>query len=103
KVIGLTATPFTPGMAEHWDGIGNGATVNFLLREKWRTRHPPEDEAASRFPSQPPARMIGRAIPTWSDGENDDLEGTSGEAGKARSRRPRSPRRDQEEHRRGPC
>lgn len=35
KVIGLTATPFTPGMAEHWDGIVNGATVNFLLREKW--------------------------------------------------------------------
>ena len=31
KVIGLTATPFTAGMAEHWDGIVNGATVNQLL------------------------------------------------------------------------
>lgn len=32
KVIGLTATPFTAGMAEHWDGIVNGATVNQLLK-----------------------------------------------------------------------
>lgn len=31
KVIGLTATPFTAGMAKHWDGIVNGATVNSLL------------------------------------------------------------------------
>jgi superfamily II DNA or RNA helicase len=32
KVIGLTATPFTAGMADHWDGIVNGATVNQLLK-----------------------------------------------------------------------
>ena len=33
KVIGLTATPFTAGMADHWDGVVNGATVNKLLAE----------------------------------------------------------------------
>lgn len=37
KVIGLTATPFTAGMAEHWDGLVNGATVNKLLGEKYLT------------------------------------------------------------------
>lgn len=31
KVIGLTATPFTAGMADHWDDVVNGATVNQLL------------------------------------------------------------------------
>lgn len=31
RVVGLTATPFTAGMAEHWDGFVNGATVNYLL------------------------------------------------------------------------
>ncbi|WP_204569899.1 DEAD/DEAH box helicase [Arsenicitalea aurantiaca] len=31
KVIGLTATPFTAGMAENWDFVVNGATVNTLL------------------------------------------------------------------------
>lgn len=35
KVIGLTATPFTAGMADHWDGLVNGATVNFLLKQGW--------------------------------------------------------------------
>lgn len=37
KVIGLTATPFTAGMAENWDGLVNGATVNKLLAEKFLT------------------------------------------------------------------
>lgn len=37
KIIGLTATPFTAGMAEHWDCIVNGATVNFLLSQGWLT------------------------------------------------------------------
>ncbi|MEQ1955988.1 DEAD/DEAH box helicase [Mesorhizobium yinganensis] len=32
KVIGLSATPFTAGMADHWDGVVNGATVNQLLK-----------------------------------------------------------------------
>lgn len=31
KVIGLTATPFTAGMAENWDGLVNSATTNQLL------------------------------------------------------------------------
>lgn len=34
KVIGLTATPFSAGMAENWDGMVNGATVNQLLAQK---------------------------------------------------------------------
>jgi superfamily II DNA or RNA helicase len=33
KVIGLTATPFTAGMDEHWDGLVNSTTVNKLLAE----------------------------------------------------------------------
>lgn len=37
KVIGLTATPFTAGMAHHWDGVVNGATVNQLLAQKFLT------------------------------------------------------------------
>lgn len=37
KVIGLTATPFTAGMAENWDGLINGATVNKLLADKYLT------------------------------------------------------------------
>ena len=35
KAIGLSATPFATGMAEHWDGLVNGATVNFLLAQGW--------------------------------------------------------------------
>ena len=31
KVIGLSATPFTAGMAEHWEGLVNSTTVNKLL------------------------------------------------------------------------
>lgn len=34
KTIGLTATPFTAGMADNWDGMVNGATVNQLLAQK---------------------------------------------------------------------
>jgi DNA repair protein RadD len=33
KVIGLTATPFTDGMSEDWDGLVNITTVNKLLAE----------------------------------------------------------------------
>lgn len=32
KVIGLTATPFSDGMADQWDGLVNGATVDRLLK-----------------------------------------------------------------------
>lgn len=31
RVIGLTATPFTAGMADNWDGLVNSTTVNQLL------------------------------------------------------------------------
>lgn len=37
KVIGLTATPFTAGMADNWDGIVNSATTNQLLEMKMLT------------------------------------------------------------------
>lgn len=33
RVIGLTATPFTAGMAEDWDGLVNSITVNQLLAQ----------------------------------------------------------------------
>ncbi|GHA13513.1 helicase [Devosia pacifica] len=33
NAIGLTATPFTAGMADHWDGLVNSTTVNQLLSE----------------------------------------------------------------------
>lgn len=35
KVIGLTATPFTKGMDETWDGFVNSTTVNKLLADKF--------------------------------------------------------------------
>lgn len=37
KVVGLTATPFTPGMAENWDGLVNGETVNNLIANGYLT------------------------------------------------------------------
>ena len=37
KVIGLTATPFAAGMAEEWDGVVNGITVNKLLEQGFLT------------------------------------------------------------------
>lgn len=33
RVVGLTATPFTAGMADHWDGLVNVTTVNKLVGE----------------------------------------------------------------------
>ncbi|WMT85586.1 DEAD/DEAH box helicase family protein [Pelagibacterium sp. 26DY04] len=35
KVIGLTATPFTAGMADEWDGLVNSITVNELIKQKF--------------------------------------------------------------------
>ncbi|MDB5620533.1 DEAD/DEAH box helicase [Tardiphaga sp.] len=37
KVIGLTATPFTAGMTEDWDGLVNSVTVNELLKQGFLT------------------------------------------------------------------
>ena len=37
KVIGLTATPFTAGMADHWQSVVNGATTNHLLAKGFLT------------------------------------------------------------------
>lgn len=35
--IGLSATPFRPGMAREWDGFVNGATVNYLISKSYLT------------------------------------------------------------------
>lgn len=35
KAIGLTATPFTAGMANDWDGLVNSTTVNKLLEQQF--------------------------------------------------------------------
>lgn len=80
KVIGLTATPFTAGMAQHWDGVVNGATVNQLLEmgfltplkikacvspdmvgaKKKFTGEYEEEEAGSRG-----ITIIGDVVQTW--------------------------------------
>lgn len=80
KVIGLTATPFTAGMADHWDGLVNSTTVNKLLAEgflaplrikacvtpdmkgvkKKFTGEYDEDEAGQRG-----ITIIGNVVDTW--------------------------------------
>jgi DNA repair protein RadD len=35
RVIGLTATPFTSGMADDWDGLVNSTTVNALIGQSF--------------------------------------------------------------------
>jgi DNA repair protein RadD len=35
KVLGLTATPFTKGMADDWDGMVNSTTVNKLIADRF--------------------------------------------------------------------
>lgn len=37
RVLGLSASPFTAGMAQNWDGVVNGATVNYLLERGFLT------------------------------------------------------------------
>lgn len=80
KIIGLTATPFTAGMAEYWGGLVNGATVNRLLKDgflaplkikacvspdmtgakKKFTGEYEDEEAASRG-----ITIIGDVVQTW--------------------------------------
>lgn len=80
KIIGLTATPFTAGMAEYWGGLVNGATVNRLLGDgylaplkikacvspdmtgakKKFTGEYEDEEAASRG-----ITIIGDVVQTW--------------------------------------
>lgn len=38
KAIGLTATPFTAGMADDWDGLVNSVTVNELIAQGYLAR-----------------------------------------------------------------
>src|SRR5687768_1004354 len=37
RVVGLTATPFTKGLAKYFDVLVNAATTNELIREGWLT------------------------------------------------------------------
>lgn len=79
KVVGLTATPFSPGMADHWEGIVNSATTNQLLEmgnlaplkikacvapdmtgAKIRLGEYAEDDSASRG-----IVIIGDVVQTW--------------------------------------
>lgn len=80
KVVGLTATPFTAGMADHWDGLVNSTTVNKLLADgflaplrikacvtpdmkgvkKKFTGEYDEDEAGQRG-----ITIIGNVVDTW--------------------------------------
>lgn len=81
KVVGLSATPFTAGMADHWDGLVNSTTVNQLLADKWLaplkikacvtpdmkgakkkfTGEYADDDAGERG-----IRIIGDVVQTWS-------------------------------------
>lgn len=79
RVIGLTATPFTAGMADKWDGVVNVTTVNRLLAEgylaplkikacvapdmkgaKKRGGEYEDNEAGERG-----IRIIGNVVHTW--------------------------------------
>ncbi|TPM59135.1 ATP-dependent helicase [Mesorhizobium sp. B2-2-4] len=80
RVIGLTATPFTAGMAENWDGLVNGATVNRLLHEKYLTplkimacvapdmagvKKKPNGEFADEEAGQRGIVIVGDVVKTW--------------------------------------
>jgi DNA repair protein RadD len=80
KVIGLTATPFTPGMADHWDGVVNGATVNQLLEMGFLTplkvkacvtpdmagaKKKPGGEYADEEAGNRGITIIGDVVQTW--------------------------------------
>lgn len=79
KVVGLTATPFTPGMADEWDGLVSPITVNQLIDSgalcplrikacvapdmtgaKKRGGEYDEEEAGSRG-----VTIIGNVVDTW--------------------------------------
>ncbi|RWI46376.1 MAG: ATP-dependent helicase [Mesorhizobium sp.] len=80
KIIGLTATPFTAGMAENWHGLVNGATVNRLLADKFLTplkikacvapdmqgaKKKPDGEYADSEAGQRGIVIIGDVVQTW--------------------------------------
>lgn len=80
KIIGMTATPFAPGMAQFWGGIVNGATVNRLLAEGFLTplkikvcvspdmngaRRKPGGEYADDDAGQRGITIIGDVVQTW--------------------------------------
>lgn len=79
KVIGLTATPFTAGMADDWGAVVNGATVNTLLgqgfltplkikacvKPDWTGVKKVGGEYAENEAGQRGIEIIGDVVPTW--------------------------------------
>ncbi|KQZ25830.1 hypothetical protein ASD50_20620 [Mesorhizobium sp. Root552] len=80
KIIGMTATPFAPGMALFWGGLVNGATVNRLLAEGFLTplkvkacvspdmkgvKRKPGGEYADEETGQRGITIIGDVVQTW--------------------------------------
>jgi superfamily II DNA or RNA helicase len=80
KIIGMTATPFAPGMAQFWGGLVNGATVNRLLAEGFLTplkikacvspdmkgaKRKPGGEYADDDAGQRGITIIGDVVQTW--------------------------------------
>lgn len=81
KVVGLSATPFTAGMADHWDDLVNSVTVNQLLADKWLTplkikacvtpdmkgaKKKFTGEYADEDAGERGIRIIGDVVQTWS-------------------------------------
>jgi superfamily II DNA or RNA helicase len=80
KIIGMTATPFSDGMAQFWGGLVNGATVNRLLADHFLTplkiracvspdmkgaRKKPSGEYADEDAGQRGITIIGDVVQTW--------------------------------------
>jgi superfamily II DNA or RNA helicase len=80
RVIGLSATPFTAGMAQHWDGVINPITVNRLLERNYLTPikikacvSPDMTDAKKKFNGEYEeeeagirgAQIIGNVVQTW--------------------------------------
>lgn len=80
KIIGMTATPFTAGMADHWHALVNGATVNRLLADGFLTplkikacvspdmkgaKRKPGGEYADSEAEERGITIIGDVVQTW--------------------------------------
>lgn len=89
-VIGLTATPFTAGMAEHWGGIVNARSTaqliadGFLVAPKIYVARSPDEEEFSRnsfgeFSDESAAsagiQIIGDVVQEWTDKTNEHFGG----------------------------
>ena len=78
--VGLTATPFTPGLAEHWSGVVNVTTTRtlikdgFLVEPKIYVARSPEDaelglnsfgEFSDRSAEAAGIRIVGDVVKEW--------------------------------------